>query len=90
MVNTSGRVFDEVQLLLAEVVRRGAKPVIISDRAEALALSSAPIALPAGVPEWLSPIAAIVPGQLLAAQLSVARGFDPDHPRGITKVTRTT
>ena len=90
VINTSGRVFNEVQFLLAEVVRRGAKPVVISDRAEALALSSAPIVLPAGIPEWLSPIAAIVPGQLLAAQLSVARGFDPDHPRGITKVTRTT
>ena len=90
VINTGGRVFNEVQFLLAEVVRRGAKPVVISDRAEALALSTAPIALPPGVPEWLSPIAAVVPGQLLAAHLSLARGFDPDHPRGISKVTRTT
>ena len=90
VINTGGRVFNEVQFLLIEVVRRGAKAVVISDRPEALALSPAPIALPSGVPEWLSPIAAAVAGQLLAAQLSVARGFDPDRPRGITKVTRTT
>jgi glucosamine--fructose-6-phosphate aminotransferase (isomerizing) len=89
VINTSGLVFDEVQHLLTEVVRRGVQPVVISDRAESLALATAPIALPPGVPEWLSPIAAVVPGQLLAAHLSVARGFDPDHPRGITKVTRT-
>ena len=42
------------------------------------------------MPEWLSPIAAIVPGQLLAFHLSRLRGFDPDQPRGLKKVTKTT
>jgi glutamine---fructose-6-phosphate transaminase (isomerizing) len=41
------------------------------------------------LPEWLSPIGLIVPGQLLTEALAVASGFDPDRPRGLTKVTQT-
>jgi len=42
-----------------------------------------------GVPEWLSPITLIVPGQLFALELTRARGTNPDAPRGLTKVTET-
>jgi glucosamine--fructose-6-phosphate aminotransferase (isomerizing) len=72
------------------MTERGARPVVLSNMKTSLALALAPLALPAGVPEWLSPIVAVVPGQLLAFHLSRARGFDPDQPRGLTKVTRTT
>ena len=47
------------------------------------------VPVPAGLPEWLSPIAAILPGQLLAYHLAKARGFDPDQPRLLHKVTLT-
>ena len=43
----------------------------------------------AGVPEWLSPFPAVIAGQLLAGALAAALGHDPDHPRGLTKVTLT-
>jgi glucosamine--fructose-6-phosphate aminotransferase (isomerizing) len=72
------------------VIARKARPVVISNVASSLALAAAPIPLPADMPEWLSPIAAIVPGQLLAFHLSRLRGFDPDSPRGLKKVTKTT
>ena len=35
------------------------------------------------------PIAAIIPGQLLALHLAIARGIDPETPRWIGKVTLT-
>ncbi len=35
------------------------------------------------------PIVSIVPGQLLAMHLAVARGIDPEAPPFITKVTLT-
>ena len=41
------------------------------------------------VPDWLSPLLAVVPGQLLALYLALARDFDPDRPRGLSKVTET-
>ena len=55
----------------------------------ARALGRWPLALPEGIPEWLAPIVAVVPGQLFALGLSLARGLDPDAPRGLTKVTYT-
>jgi glucosamine--fructose-6-phosphate aminotransferase (isomerizing) len=46
--------------------------------------------LPANVPEWLSPLVAIGPGQLWAGALAAAHGHNPDRPRGLSKVTLTT
>ena len=63
--------------------------MVISALEEALALAQAPLRLPAGMPEWLSPLVAVVPGQLFALGLTLAKGFDPDHPRGLRKVTLT-
>ena len=42
-----------------------------------------------GLPEELTPISLAVLGQLLAHQVAVARGMDPDRPRTIQKITRT-
>jgi glutamine---fructose-6-phosphate transaminase (isomerizing) len=42
------------------------------------------------VPEWLSPLAAVVPAQLLAVGAAERRGLDVDNPAGLQKVTRTT
>ena len=41
------------------------------------------------VDEALSPILQILPLQLLALRLALARGEDPDHPRRLSKVTLT-
>jgi len=47
------------------------------------------ITLPDGIPEELSPLLEILPLQQLALQLAIARGGDPDKPRGLYKVTET-
>ena len=90
VINAAGAVGGEVEELLRTISDRGARPVVISNLPSSLALAAAPIPIPADMPEWLSPIAAIVPGQLLAFHLSRLRGFDPDQPRGLKKVTKTT
>lgn len=90
VINVAGAVSDEVDVLLADLCGRGARPVVLSNLRSSLNMAAAPIALPTGMPEWVSPIAAIVPGQLLAFHLTCIRGLDPDSPRGIRKVTRTT
>lgn len=41
------------------------------------------------VPEWLSPLAAIVPIQLFCYHLARAKGLDFESPRGLQKVTLT-
>jgi glutamine---fructose-6-phosphate transaminase (isomerizing) len=90
VVNVGGAVAEEVEGLLRTIRERGVQPVVLSNLPASLELAAAPIALPTDMPEWVSPIAAIVPGQLLAFALSRARGFDPDRPRNLNKVTRTT
>ena len=47
------------------------------------------IAVNSGLPEPLAPIAAAGAVHLFAYHLSIARGINPDHPRGLQKVTVT-
>lgn len=89
LVATRGKVYGDALALAAELRRRGAGIVTISDGEELCGMARSSFVLPGGVPEWLSPIAAIVPGQLLAFHLTMAKGLDPDCPRGLRKVTRT-
>jgi glucosamine--fructose-6-phosphate aminotransferase (isomerizing) len=42
------------------------------------------------VVDALLPVLSIVPLQSLALELALRKGFDPDRPAGLTKVTRTT
>jgi glucosamine--fructose-6-phosphate aminotransferase (isomerizing) len=42
-----------------------------------------------GLPEEAHPIVEILPLQQLAWQMALARGADPDRPRGLAKVTET-
>ncbi len=62
---------------------------LISDTQEALDMADTAVALPGNVPEWLSPIISILPAQIFCHQLAQEKGFDPDQPRGLSKVTRT-
>ena len=41
-----------------------------------------------GLPEELLPIIEILPLQRLAWQVAIDRGFGPDRPRGLSKVTQ--
>jgi glutamine---fructose-6-phosphate transaminase (isomerizing) len=66
---------------VGEARRRGA-PVIVAAPGADLDLVA--------MPEWLSPLGAVIPAQLLAAGLAERRGIDVDRPFGLSKVTRTT
>jgi len=61
----------------------------VSNHREAVALAHTALPLPAGVPEWLSPVLAIVVAQLFCYHLTRAKGHDTEAPRGLTKVTLT-
>jgi glucosamine--fructose-6-phosphate aminotransferase (isomerizing) len=44
---------------------------------------------PDTLPEWLSPLVAIVPAQLFCYHLALAKGLSTEAPRGLSKVTLT-
>jgi glucosamine--fructose-6-phosphate aminotransferase (isomerizing) len=82
---------DELNSLGEALHARGAHLITLGDSALEGKVEGQDhfIPVPPGLPEWLSPIAATLPGQLLAYHLSIARGFDPDQPRVLNKVTLT-
>jgi glucosamine--fructose-6-phosphate aminotransferase (isomerizing) len=88
-VAPGGRTDADADALVARARAVRAPLVAISERPELLAAADLGLPLPSGIPEWLSPIVAVVPGQLLALALATSRGLDPDAPRGLSKVTRT-
>jgi len=61
----------------------------VSNVPAVLELADTPIQLPDDMPEWLSPIPAIIPAQLFCYHLTRAKGYDTEQPRGLTKVTLT-
>jgi glucosamine--fructose-6-phosphate aminotransferase (isomerizing) len=74
---------------VAEARRRGSPAIVIAD--DMVGAEGAEAHLPlVATPDWLSPVVAVVPGQLLAAGLAERRGLDVDRPFGLSKVTRTT
>jgi glucosamine--fructose-6-phosphate aminotransferase (isomerizing) len=73
--------------VLERLGERGADLTVVGD--PSMAGNNPLIALPE-VAEELSPLLEIIPLQRLAHVMAVARHYDPDAPRGLSKVTRTT
>jgi len=89
VVAPSGATLANVRALARDLRDAGAELLVISDVPAMLQLGQTSLALPDKVPEWLSPVTAAVAGQIFALHLAQAKGLDPDHPRGLQKVTRT-
>lgn len=89
-VAPNGKVFETMLDILGRLRHeQSAELVIISDEKRALSLAQSPVLLPAGMPEWLTPIVSIVPAQLFAGHLTLAKGYDPEKPRTLAKITET-
>jgi len=84
-----GSVLEDMRALIERLVELNSELLIISDEPDLLEVAHLALPLPTGLPEWLSPMVAVVPGQLFSLALAQARGLDPDHPEGLTKVTET-
>jgi len=85
----SGKTLPEMHDLGKTLRDREADLLVVSDDAEMLSLATVAMPLPRGIPEWASPLLAVIPGQLLAHHLAIAKGYDPVQPRGLRKVTKT-
>ena len=72
---------------IMEMKARGAKIISICEEGDEgiKGLSDEFIEMPRGIPELLSPIPYIVPMQLLAYEIAVLNGLDPDMPRNLAK-----
>jgi glucosamine--fructose-6-phosphate aminotransferase (isomerizing) len=84
-----GKVFQDTKQVIERVNSLGANTLLISDDQDLCNQEGFSIQTPTGIPEWVSPVVNVIPGQVLGWQLAEYRGMDPDNPRGLKKVTKT-
>jgi len=89
LLGPRGKTSGDILALAQALTGRGADLLTISESRALRALSTHALPAPSPLPEWLSPISYVVPGQLFAMHLAHARGCPLDHPRALSKVTRT-
>ncbi len=75
--------------LLALLAKRKAESLVITNDDIPEGLARRVLKIPASLPEWLTPITAVIPGQIAAMHLAAARDLPLDKPRGLSKVTNT-
>ncbi len=89
LVAPSGPALESLRAAVPRLRERGAPIVAITDDDELLREADTCLPLARAVPEWLSPLVTVVPGQVFALRLATLRGGDVDRPPGLTKITRT-
>jgi glucosamine--fructose-6-phosphate aminotransferase (isomerizing) len=85
----SGPALDSMRTAIRGLGDRRARMIVIADREDVLAGAAAPMRLVAGIPEWLSPMTTVIPGQVAAVRLAQSNGSDLDRPHGLSKITLT-
>ncbi|MGG8408051.1 SIS domain-containing protein [Streptomyces sp. 12297] len=88
-VVTEGHGGEALRPVLDRLRGRGADLFVVGPQAEVDAASAGFVLPSRGVPEELQPLLEIIPLQLLAYEITIARGQDPDAPRALAKVTET-
>jgi glucosamine--fructose-6-phosphate aminotransferase (isomerizing) len=89
LLNHDATLYTNLEFI-ERVARRGARVIVFGTPEAATRVQSGPIVLPLTSPAaWLSPIPFVVAGQVFAMHLSVAKGYNPDVSRGLSKVTVT-
>src|SRR5688572_22554758 len=77
-------VASKVRSNIEQIRARGGPVICVGDDEESLAVADERIVVP-GLSPWLSPIANVVPLQLFAYHVALARGCDIDKPRNLAK-----
>ena len=88
-VAADGPTVEDIGAAIDRSRDRGAPTVVITDSDEAANRADRAIRFEADQ-EWLTPLPAIAVAQMFTYWLSLSQGNDPDSPRGLSKVTRTT
>lgn len=89
LVAPNGDLLDNMRDLFEKIRQRDGECLVITNRQEVFEGAQQFMTLPNEVPEWLSPLIAILPGQVFAMHQALIRGYSPDAPSGLTKVTIT-
>jgi len=89
VISHSGPMGEHIDQFSNHLLELGAEIIAITDQPPLLKKSKVGFNIVRGIPEWLSPISNILPGQLLARQLALEKNLNLDQPEGLSKVTET-
>jgi glutamine---fructose-6-phosphate transaminase (isomerizing) len=89
LVDGRGQVSADMESIGQRLADQGCRVIRLLDGMGEAGDPEATVSLDSGLPEELTPLTLAVLGQLLAHRVALARGIDPDRPRGLNKVTRT-
>lgn len=89
VISHSGPMGEHIDQFSNHLLELGAEIIAITDQPPLLKKSKVGFNIVRGIPEWLSPISNILPGQLLARQLAIEKNLNLDQPEGLSKVTET-
>jgi glucosamine--fructose-6-phosphate aminotransferase (isomerizing) len=89
VIAPSGRTLASMRAAVENVRERGSEVIAISDDRKFLSAADTAFPLVRKVPEWLSPLLTVIPGQVAAVHLARLRGADIDSPAGLSKITLT-
>ncbi len=84
-----GKARPGVEALVEDLANRGAELVVIGEDSAVVDKGTAGFRVPVSCSEELSPILYALPAQMLAHDLALLKGLNPDAPRGLSKVTET-
>lgn len=87
-VAAAGKTLPVMRDLIEKLRGKGAELLVIANDEDAFTHAQQALRIPA-LPEWLSPVVAVIPGQVFALRLARVKGYDVDQPEGLTKVTVT-
>jgi glucosamine--fructose-6-phosphate aminotransferase (isomerizing) len=89
-IMSKGRGGEAMKEVVATIARKGADVITVGSVESVDKSTAAALHIPVlATAEELSPVLEILPIQSLALGLALARGGNPDHPRGLNKVTKT-
>ncbi|MBI4438254.1 glutamine--fructose-6-phosphate transaminase (isomerizing) [Candidatus Uhrbacteria bacterium] len=78
-------VFEKTRSNMEEIRARGGKIIAITTDHDAVSSLCEEVIIVPKTLECLQPLLTVIPTQILAYEMAVARGFDPDRPRNLAK-----
>ena len=84
-----GKAFAPMAQLAEKLRAQHPALICFAHDAAFLAGSETAVRIPGAIAEWVSPLVYVIAGQLFTYWLCLLKGFDPDSPRGLAKITQT-
>ena len=79
----------DMRAIIEKLTQSQVELIIVSNSADLLQLGQSAFQIPATANDAISPFFNVMVAQMFACQLSLAKGYDPDKPRRLSKVTIT-